>query len=133
MSVVHNQVYDEQVVCWNCEETVHESAVQCPYCYVELNRHQLERPKQHQTPFADLPEQSPSTISQAGEKVAFLFSLFFLLMGSALFFLAVLISFFARDGEFVLRWPETSWPAFFGLGMAMLAFGTLFAQKLSNE
>jgi len=130
MILAQEHLVDEQVVCWNCEETVHESAVQCPYCYVEMNRHGVERASKV-TPFrhtAALEEASTK-----GGTLSFLFSLLFLLSGSALFFLSVLVAFFARNGEFTLRWSEQSWSSFLGLGMAFLAFGTIFLQSVPGS
>lgn len=133
---------DDQVICWNCEEAVHQSAIVCPYCNVEIHRHAVEKVSGikkitpiSQEPLSHVP-QSPQNRaferSSFGQTFSFLSSLFLLLSGSALFFLAVIIAFFARDGAFTLTWPEHSWPAFFGLGIALLAIGTLCLQKLSG-
>ena len=127
MISAQEQLADEQIVCWNCEETVHESAVQCPYCYVEMSRHEPETGSKV-TPFRHTP--SIEEASAQGGTLSFLFSLLFLLSGSALFFLSVLVAFFARNGEFTLRWSEQSWSGFLGLGMAFLAFGTIFLQSV---
>jgi len=136
MILTQEHLADEQVICWNCEETVHESATQCPYCYVEVNRHQVEKASekdQKVTPFLNTPHKAPDESPAKGGTFSFLTSLLFLLSGSALFFLAVLIAFFARNGGFVLRWSEQSWSSFLGLGMAFLAFGTIFLQNVPGS
>lgn len=60
-------------------------------------------------------------------------SLFFLLSGSSLFILSIVIFLFAKDGSFTISWPDHSWSAFFGLGTALMSFGTLFLQRLPEK
>jgi len=127
MISAQEHLVDEQIVCWNCEETVHESAVQCPYCYVDMARHPVERDSKI-APFHHT--HTSEEISAKEGTLSFLFSLLFLLSGSALFFLSVLVAFFARGGEFTLRWSEQNWSAFLGLGIAFLSFGTIFLQNV---
>ena len=131
---------DDQVICWNCEEAVHQSTIICPYCNVEIHRHQvqkaLDKEKITQLPqsqFSNQPKhREPSESAAIGQTLSFLCALALLLSGSALFFLAVIIALFARDGAFTLSWPEHSWSAFFGLGLFLLSMGMLCMQKLSG-
>jgi hypothetical protein len=131
---------DDQIICWNCEEAVHPSAIVCPYCNVEVHRHHVQKISDQQkiTPLiqheiaSTEPSRNKDTSESAHQTLPFLCSLFFLLSGSALFFLAVIIAFFARDGVFTVSWEEHTWSAFFGLGLFLLAFGMLFMQRLSD-
>jgi len=122
------ELLDEQVVCWNCEEVVHESAIQCPYCYVEVSKRAIERRLT-----SDAFQEEAEAVEGTGSGVfSFVFSLFFLLSGSAMFFLSVIIACFSKGGEFTLSWSEQSWTAFLGLGMTFLALGTIFLQNLPS-
>ena len=129
---------EDQVICWNCEEAVHQSAIVCPYCNVEMHRHTVQKASESQkiTPITENsqnphePSITSDALSGAAQTLRFLCSLFLLLSGSALFFLAVIIALFSRDGAFTISWQEHTWSAFFGLGLSLLAFGTLFMQKL---
>ena len=71
------------------------------------------------------------TTESSMQTLSFLCSLFLLLAGSALFLLAVIIAFFARDGVFTISWQEHTWSAFFGLGLSLLAGGAFFMQNIS--
>ena len=128
----------DQILCWNCEEAVHQTVIVCPYCNVEIHRHPVQKVSE-QTKITALSQPGVSSVDHGhvvdtGESPAqtlrFLGSLFLLLLGSSLFFLAILIALFSRGGCFTLSWPEHSWSAFFGLGLALLAFGTMVFQKL---
>lgn len=131
---------EDQVICWNCEEVVHQSVLVCPYCNVEIHRHTPQKAFEQQkiTPLpqplhiisTDISHTHDSS-ENGSQTLRFLFSLFFLLSGSALFFLAVIIALFARDGTFTLSWQEHTWSAFFGLGLCLLACGAFFMQNLS--
>jgi hypothetical protein len=131
---------EDQVICWNCEEAVHQSVLVCPYCNVDIHRHHVQKAPEQQK-ITPLSQSSPTTSEPlcnndspdgAMQTLRFLCSLFLLLAGSALFFLAVIIAFFAHDGAFTISWQEHTWSAFFGLGLSLLAFGTFFLQKLSS-
>lgn len=127
---------DDQVICWNCEEAVHETASVCPYCNVDLSRHTVQKAvdlnKITILPQGKVVCEQPSE-GNTQQSLRFLGSLFFLLAGSSLFFIAILIAFFSRGGAFTISWPEHSWSAFFGLGLSLLAFGTLLFQKLPSH
>ena len=127
----------DQVICWNCEETVHETVLVCPYCNVDVKRHPAvkasERAKITRLPQARPSEQSRREPGEAAHTIAFLGSLLLLLAGSALFFLAVLIALFSRGGSFTVSWPERQWSAFFGLGLTLLSLGTFLFQKVPRE
>lgn len=122
---------DDQIVCWNCEEAVHQSALQCPYCYAELHRH----PVQKATKITVLDHKIPTPAPESGvrQSVSFVLSLLFLLAGSSLFFLSLMIALFAKDGSFTISWSDHAWTAFFGLGLAFVSFGVLFLQQLSSD
>jgi hypothetical protein len=134
---------NDQIICWNCEEAVHQSVIACPYCNADLHRHQVQKVSdqtkitpilQQHTPLSpELPRstESPETAG-IGQTISLLGSLFLLLSGSAFFFLAVIIAFFARDGAFTLSWPEHSWSAFFGLGLFLLSLGVMCMQRLAG-
>jgi hypothetical protein len=132
---------DDQVICWNCEETVHQTAIVCPYCHVEIHRHHVQKAADSAkiTTLSPSPNVSESKVHLADrvegplQTVRFLCSLLLLLAGSALFFISMLIALFSKGGTFTLSWPEQSWSAYFGLGIALLAFGTLFLQKVSGS
>ena len=141
MYVIKESLVDEQVVCWNCEEMVHESALQCPYCNVELQKHVLQKafsPTPKITPITQyaavqetIPQQQHEH-SETGSTAAFIVSLFLFLGGSAFLFLATMVFFFSQNGSFTISWPSHIASAFLGLGMASVAFGTLFFQRLSS-
>lgn len=127
----------DQIVCWNCEEAVHETALTCPYCNVDIKRHPVQKASQDPkiTPLPHIgPPLDQKLLHSEDESptlnLAFLGSLFFLLAGSALFFLAILIALFSRGGSFTVSWPEHRWSAFFGLGLTLLALGTYLFQKI---
>jgi hypothetical protein len=140
MYVIKESLLDEQVVCWNCEEMVHESALQCPYCSVELRKHELQKATLS-TPKITPIEQYTTTQcapkphreqQRSGSMVSFVFSLSFFLGGSAFLFLAAMIFFFSQEGVFAICWPKHNAFAFLGLGMAALSFGTLFLQNVQG-
>jgi hypothetical protein len=126
----------DQVICWNCEESVHETTLVCPYCNADVKRHPVAKVSD-QTKITPLPNTGlPSACSEAENAthtLAFLGSLLLLLAGSALFFLALLIAFFSRGGSFTVSWPEHRWSAFFGLGLTLLSLGTFLFQKIPGE
>ena len=130
---------DDQVICWNCEEAVHQSVIVCPYCNVEVHRKQVQKASEQNKittisqQSISLPEMIPigETTESSMQTLSFLCSLFLLLAGSALFLLAVIIAFFARDGVFTISWQEHTWSAFFGLGLSLLAGGAFFMQNIS--
>ena len=132
------QCIDDQIICWNCEEAVHQSAIVCPYCNVELHRHPVQKASEF-TKIATLPQ--PERASHRGAEVSegamstirFLCCLMLMLAGSSLFFLAILVALFSRGGSFTLSWPEHCWSAFFGLGLSLLSFGAFFLQKVSGR
>jgi hypothetical protein len=137
MYVIKEPLAEEQVVCWNCEELVHESALQCPYCNIELHKHQLEKPVTTAstkitpiTPYTPTPNEQQQSIPKSGSTFSFICSLFLFLGGSAFLFLSAMVFFFAQDGFFTICWPQHTWSAFLGLGMAAVAFGTLFFQRV---
>lgn len=127
----------DQVICWNCEEAVHETALVCPYCNADIKRHPVQRatdsakitPLPHVGPAIDH-RQPQVEVESPTLNLAFLGSLFLLLAGSALFFLAILIALFSRGGSFTVSWPEHRWSAFFGLGLTLLALGAFLFQKV---
>ena len=131
---------EDQVICWNCEETVHQSAIVCPYCNADIHRHQVQKATDCQkiTPLTQQPLSSSDltsgtdTYEKGSHTFRFLCSLFFLLAGSSLFFLSVMIALFARDGAFTISWQEHTWSAFFGLGLSLLSAGVFAMQKLPN-
>jgi hypothetical protein len=128
----------DQVICWRCEEAVHETALVCPYCNADIKRHPVQKateaakitPLPHVGPVVDQRQPHHDEEESPTHTLAFLGSLFLLLAGSALFFLAVLIALFSRGGSFTVSWPEHRWSAFFGLGMTLLALGAFLFQKV---
>jgi hypothetical protein len=141
MYVIKEPLVDEQVLCWNCEEMVHESALQCPYCNIELRKHSLQKaapPSSKITPITPYAVTKSAPVEQhepvpTGSTFAFISTLFLFLGGSAFLFLAAMVFFFAQDGFFTISWPKHTSSAFLGLGMAAIAFGTLFLQNVSGS
>lgn len=139
--MIKESLIDEQIVCWNCEESVHESALQCPYCNVELRKHPLQKAASSTPKITPITQYAaPQTASSAhqesretGSTASFVASLFLFLGGSAFLFLAVMVFFFSQNGSFTISWPRHMSSAFLGLGMAFVAFGTLFFQRLTND
>jgi hypothetical protein len=129
----------QEVLCWRCEEIVHHEAHECPYCHAEMKKHLLQpvssQEKITQIPFQkDLPlERVSNTPHPLLETLRLIFSLIFLLGGSTLFFLAIMIALFSKDGALVISWKTESWAAFFGLGIALLSFGVLCLQKPTSS
>ena len=127
----------DQVICWNCEETVHETVLVCPYCNVDVKRHPVVKPsdaaKITRLPQTRSSEEVHAEPEAAVHTLAFLGSLLLLLAGSALFFLAILIALFSRGGSFTVSWPEHQWSAFFGMGLTLLSLGTFLFQKVPRE
>ena len=125
----------DQVVCWNCEESVHETVLVCPYCNVDIKRHPVakasDQPKITHLPRVKLPSDQGEAEGTV-HTLAFLGSLLLLLAGSSLFFLAILIALFSRGGSFTISWPEHQWSAFFGLGLTLLSLGTYLFQKVPS-
>lgn len=134
MYSTQERVTDNQVICWNCEEAVHESTTQCPYCHVSINRHPVQKASTEKITVLPHPRHPPVEKQEEESEpfFAFLISLLLMLAGGTLFFLSIIIALFSRDGIFTLSWSEHSWSGFFGFGMALLAFGTLFLQKLAE-
>lgn len=140
MYVIKEPLVEEQVLCWNCEEMVHESALQCPYCNIELRKHALQKASPVSakiTPITPYAVKQNASVEQqeqpqSGSMFAFISSLFLFLSGSAFLFLAAMVFFFAQDGFFTITWPRHMASAFLGLGMAFVAFGTLFLQRVSG-
>lgn len=126
---------DNQIICWNCEEAVHGSALQCPYCNVPIDRHPVQKTSTEKITVLPKPRNLPveKPVDEAEPLFAFLISLLLMLAGGALFFLSIIIALFSKDGIFTLSWSEHVWSGFFGFGLALLAFGTLFLQKLSEQ
>jgi hypothetical protein len=127
----------DQVICWNCEEAVHETVLACPYCNADIKRHPVQRATETPkiTPLPHAGSSSDHRHPHDGAEgtthtLAFLGALFLLLAGSALFLLAILIALFSRGGSFTVSWPEHRWSAFFGLGMTLLALGAFLFQKV---
>jgi hypothetical protein len=138
MYVIKEPLVEEQVVCWNCEELVHESALQCPYCNIELHKHTLEKPAAPSTKITPITpytatQNEPQSLPKSESTFSFVCSLFLFLTGSAFLFLAAMVFFFAQDGFFTICWPQHTSSAFLGLGMAAVAFGTLFFQRVSGS
>ncbi len=127
---------EDQVICWNCEEAVHQSAIVCPYCNVDVHRHQVQQASKQDKiaafPQVKLPKTS-ETSEGALQTVSFAVSLLLLLAGSTSFIVAVVIAFFSRDGAFTISWREHTWSAFFGLGLSLLAGGAFFMHKVSDS
>lgn len=144
MYSIKEPLESEQVLCWNCEEMVHESALQCPYCNIELRKHSLQKapsesyktqkitPISQYTVSHSVPQKQPLLEKKADSSFAFVCSLLLFLTGSSFLLLATFISFFSKEGFFTISWQEHSWSAFLGLGMAAIAFGTLFFQRIST-
>ena len=133
---------DDQVICWNCEEAVHQSAIVCPYCNVDIQRHQVVKASGREkitplpkTAFTAAHEscQTIHSSESVAQMLRFAATLFFFLSGSALFVLAIVIALFARDGAFTISWTEQSWLAFFGLGLSLLSGGMFFMSSLSER
>lgn len=137
---------DDQVVCWSCEESVHQSALVCPYCRADMQRHAAQNAL-HAPKVALVMKRTPSSTAEAsserargqpeevaeGGPLTYLVALFALLLGSSLVLLALLIFCFSKDGSFSISWPERSWASFFGLGLTFFGVGAFFFQMLSNS
>jgi hypothetical protein len=125
---------DNQILCWNCEEAVHESASQCPYCNVAIDRHPVQKASTEKITVLPKPKNFAveKHVEESEPLFGFMISLLLMLSGSALFFLSIIIALFSKDGNFTISWSEHSWSGFFGFGLALLSFGTLFLQKLSE-
>jgi hypothetical protein len=128
---------DEQIQCWNCEESVHSFTSNCPYCRVDLHRHPVQKAAVPQDKITPIPHlhvsEKPVVQEESFSTFSFVLSLFFLISGSSLFFLAIAITLFSRDGAFTLSWTEQSWTAFLGLGITFAAIGFLFLQRLPDS
>jgi hypothetical protein len=139
MPAVQERVIENQLLCWNCEESVHHLAATCPYCHADLSLYPQQEEKIAEPKITQLPRYvAPKPVKQVqsaavGGTLHTALSLLFLLAGSSLFILAVIIFLFAKDGSFTISWPEHSWTAFFGLGTALMAFGTIFLQRVPEE
>ena len=127
-----------QTVCWNCEETVHPDALFCPYCNADMRKHATLHVKASKE-VQEVPSQTYlPVVDDAKTKRTDLFSyfpliLFFMLIGSALFFLGICIYIFAKDGVLTISWQEKSSLSFLGLGVAFMAFGGFLLQMESKE
>jgi len=127
-----------KTLCFNCEEYVDERAPRCPYCRADLLPSVQNYGNEEKITSLPL-NKNRKTSSETSEKTVanrgplgfskLIFSLFFLLTGSTLFFLSIMIALFSKDGFFVLSWQEQSWSAFFGLGTALISFGFIFFQN----
>ncbi len=133
---------DGPLACWNCEETVHSSALYCPYCSSDLQKHaplrtttlktQAILPKPAQTDCAKS-SGSESLPSHPSSAVGFMATLFFMLAGSTFLFLSVIIVTFSKAGFFTISWHERSSLSYFGLGLALVSFGLYLMQQKGNE
>ena len=106
-----------------------------------MHKHALQKPTQASTKITPI---TPYAVTQnapverhepakIGSTFAFISALLLFLGGSAFLFLAAMVFFFAQDGFFTITWPQHTASAFLGLGMAAVAFGTLFLQRVSPE
>lgn len=137
-----------QILCWNCEEVVHEYAARCPYCSKDLTNSQ--KPSSVPT-IQSLPTEKISPIHpiatpiQEQEKVeeeqpsllpdgfTVLVSLAALLAGSFFLFFGVVIKLFSVNGSFVLEWKASSWPYFVLSSLVLLVLGLYTLSKLDKE
>ena len=143
MYVIKEPLLDEQVVCWNCEEMVHESALQCPYCNVDLRKHAPQKASLSSTPkitpinpYVVAAQNVPQPVQgdqKSGSALSCILSLFLFLGGSAFLFLAMIVFFFSENGSFTISWQQHSASAFLGLGMAAVAFGMLLFQGIDDS
>jgi hypothetical protein len=133
---------ESQLACWSCEEVVHHSALYCPYCSADLQKHpplRTEVPKAQailpKTAHIDCTRasQNETTKSNLFSSVGFMLTLFFMLAGSAFLFLSIVIVTFSKAGSFTISWQERSWLPYFGLGLAFVAFGVYLMQQKKNE
>lgn len=143
MTSSREQIIHNQLLCWNCEEIVHEQARVCPYCNVDLHRQSKdskithlsghlvseEKPKKPPvTPSNLLPSSSQANTSDSS--LAALSSLGLLFLGTAFLFLGILVALFSQDGVFTLSWAEHHWPLYVGGGIALSSLGLLLLKKV---
>jgi hypothetical protein len=134
---------DGQLACWSCEEAVHQTALYCPYCSADLQKHAPLRsvaskpspilPKLEQIDCGKAAARSERTKPQASSALGFMVTLFFMIAGSAFLFLSVIILTFAKAGSFTISWHERSSLPYFGLGLAFVSFGIYMMQQKGNE
>jgi hypothetical protein len=134
---VTQELIDEQIQCWNCEETVHGFSSHCPYCRADIHRHPILKASPTNEKITPIPRlqtvEEPPVIQEHSSTFSFILCLLFLVAGSAMFFLAIAITLFARNGSFTISWPENNWTAFLGLGITFVSLGILFLQRLSDS
>jgi len=132
----------EQVVCWNCEERVHTLSSTCPYCHVDLHMYESTATELQEHKITSFPNVSAPKTEELSSQEKLprntliwntALSLLFFLAGSSLFVLSIIIATFSQEGSFTISWHEHTWSAFFGLGIAFLAFGILFFQKIQEH
>lgn len=135
--------------CWNCEETVHRSASECPYCRKSLAVFQetvqdeveatlykiptLHSPTPHSTILhspsnntADVIPQEPSTPSP----LILLSTLLLTTLSGALLLLSCLIVTFSDGISFTLEWSHASWIPIGGIGCILGGIASILLQKI---
>lgn len=149
MTSSREQTVHNQLPCWNCEEIVHVSASSCPYCNAALHHAKTSVPASTHIPTSNskntnskitqlIPTQAPLAPHDLNEPHPIpktgpaILSLFLLLAGCNILFLGILIALFSRDGSFSLQWAEQHWPAYFGLGIALTAFGLFTLRQVEK-
>lgn len=137
-----------QILCWNCEEVVHEYAARCPYCSKDLTNAQKSPTLPNLQSISSekispiLPMATPTREQEKVEEelpsllpdgFTVLVSLAALLAGSFFLFFGVVIKLFSVNGSFVLEWKASSWPYFVLSSLVLLVLGLYTLSKLDKE
>ncbi len=151
---LNRETAGSQMLCFHCEEYISRSAHVCPYCktQVSVTPHQnsqgnlysaqgetkITRLMHHDQPFSSSShglqgfqtEDEGLSHNSQSSPLTYISSLLFLLMGGAFFFLGILFPILAQDGTITISWDESLWLPFLGVGLALIACGYLFLQRI---
>lgn len=136
-------------LCWNCEGNVPLSVDDCPYCGVQIEdvklygesvqKREFQSVKEENavsdSPFGlyvrepaqesreEPSEQEQEMLSVFEDMKRILLPLLLLLSGSLFFTFGLSLYLFSEEGVMTLRWSDSYWPFYFGLGCLTLILG----------
>lgn len=124
---------DDQLVCWNCEESVHSAVLYCPYCNADLQKHASVRT----TPPPSGPVLAKVSSTEASQPYPSMLRLAVTILvmsaGTSFLFLSMVIAAFSKDGSFVISWHERSSLSFLGLAIAFISLAIYSIQFKKNQ
>lgn len=134
---------NNQVICSNCEEQVHPSAISCPYCNCNLKAPMATREKicdslqeqflqhtkklqmENSVPRKEKEHVEKEVLEEPSSETAadVLIPLFTMLTGSCFLFFALFLKLFSKNGKLVFEWKGESAFHFFVPAVILLLIG----------